>query len=194
MTPISRTPSVHEVLIWITARNRSTGALETAGFWTGGEDLEFFVEGQTRAYFGVGHVLQVSPIKARAGQVVQSQELRLSGTSPEVEAVMRGYDPRLAPIEIHAARFDHETGGLVAIDRWFKGTIDKAPRKIPAKNESGSEWTLSLVSGIRAMTRPLTHKRSHASQRARLLPDGRPDAFFRYADVAGRVERSWGAE
>lgn len=192
LAPIPRGPSAHDILIWITARNRDTGNPETAGFWTGLEDRGFTVDGQVRPYFGAGHVLQVPPIVTRAGQFIQTQELQLAGTSPEVEEVLRAYDPRLAPIEIHVARFNPETGDLIAIDRWFRGTVDKAPRKIPAKNQSGSAWSLTLVSGMRAMTRPLTHKRSNASQEVRTLPDGRSDRFFRYADVAGRVVRNWG--
>jgi hypothetical protein len=130
----------------------------------------------------------------RSGGYVQFQELQLSGTSPEVEAVIRGYDVRLAPIQIHVARFDHGSGALAGIDRAFKGNVDGAPRRIAAKNDSGSAWSLSLASGMRRLTRPLTLKRSDASQRVRTLPDSRPDRFFRWSDVAGRVERYWGVE
>lgn len=191
---IPRASTVHRMLVWISARNRSTDATETAGFWTGGEDRAFTVEGASRSYFGVGHVLEVPPIKTRAGLIVQMQELQLAGNSPEVEAVMRGYDPRLAPIEIHVARFDPDTGALLGIDRAFRGVLDKAPRQIPAKGQSGEAWSLSLASGMRSLTRSLTIKRSDASQRARALPSGGEDRFFRYADVAGRVERYWGME
>lgn len=191
---ITRGATVHHQLIWITAKNRATGLLETAGFWTGGEDRTFTVEGQQRTYFGVGHVVQVPPVVARVGAVVQSQEIQLAGTSPEVEAVMRGYDPRLGPVDKHTARFDPETMQLLGIDRVFRGQIDKAPRRIPAKNQSGAAWSISVVSGIRALTRPLNINRSDASQQARTLPGGGPDRFFRWADVAGNVERFWGQE
>lgn len=193
VSQIARGDTCHHVLVWITARNRSTGLDETAGFWTGGEDATFTVAGQARLYYGVGHVLEVPPIKSRPG-VIQMQELRLSATSPEVEAVMRGYDPRLAPVEIHVARLNTETGALLGIDRAFRGFIDRAPRQIPAKNQSGSAWTISLVSGMRSLTRRLTIKRSDASQRVRKLPGGADDRFFRWADVAGKVERYWGME
>lgn len=194
ISTIPRGDTLHQALVWISARNRATGAVETAGFWTGGEDLAFTVEGQVRPYFGIGQVVRVPPILSRVGGVVQMQELVLSGNSPEVEAALRGYDPQLAPVEIHVARFNPLTGALLGIDRVFRGTVDKAPRQIPAKGGEGTEWTLSLASGMRALTRTLTTKRADASQRVRRLPDGREDRFFRFADVAGSVERFWGMD
>jgi hypothetical protein len=193
-SPITRGATQHHVLVWIVAKNRVTGLPEAAGMWTGGEDRTFSVESAARVYYGVGHLMEVPPIVTRAGAVVQSQELRFSATSPEVEAQMRGYDARLAPVEIHVVRMNPETGETLGIDRVFRGQIDKAPRRIPAKNETGAEWPISLVSGMRSLTRPLNTRRSDASQRARLLPGGGEDRFFRWADVAGSVERFWGTE
>lgn len=189
---IARGDTHHHALIWISARNRLTDGVETAGFWTGGEDRAFTVEGEARSYFGIGHVLDVPPILSSEGGVVQMQQLRLSANSPEIEAALRGYDVRQAPIDIHVARFDPATGALAGIDRAFRGFVDKAPRTIPAKNGDGSEWALDLASSMRSLTRALTVMRSDASQRVRLLPDGRPDRFFRHATVAGSVERFWG--
>jgi hypothetical protein len=189
---ITRGPMMHRVLIWVSGKNRVTGATETAGFWTGGEDRAFTIDGQVRTYAGVGHVIGVPVIASRAGGLVQSQELTLSGTSPEVEMAMRMYDPRLAPVELHVARFNPETGALVGIDRVFKGTVDKAPKRTPGKGQGGASWTVTIVSGARALTRSLTLTRSDASQRAVALPGGGADRFFRHADVAGAVERRWG--
>ena len=191
---ITRGATAHHVLVWITARNRTTDATETAGFWTGGEDVTFTIDAEQRLYYGVGHFLQVPSIVARAGGIIQYQEINLAGTSSEVEAVMRGHDPRLMPVEMHVARFNPDGTGLIGVDRVFKGTVDKAPRQIPAKNQSGSAWTISVASGMRSLTRPLTLKRSDASQRQRTIPGGGEDRFFRYADVAGTVERYWGTD
>lgn len=191
---ITRGPTVHHQLVWITAKNRTTGLPETVGFWTGGEDRAFTIGGQARSYFGVGHIIQVPPILARAGSVIQSQEVKLSATSPEIEAALRGYDPRFAPIEIHTARFNPETMALLGIDRVFKGEINKAPRRTPAKNQTGAEWTLTIVSRARSLTKTLNLKKSDASQRARLRTNNEPDGWFKYADQAGQVERFWGME
>lgn len=191
---IPRGPVLHHVLIWITAKNRATGLPETAGFWTGGEDRSFTFGGSSRSYFGVGQVVDVPAILSRPGAIVQSQRLVLTANTPEVEAALSLYDARLAAIEIDVARFDPETMALLGIDPAFRGQVDSAPRATPAKGSSGSEWTLTLVSGMRELTRPLIATRSDASQRARLLPDGRADRFFRYADLSGSVEGFWGTE
>lgn len=193
-TQIPRGPVAHQILVWLRAKNRTTGGTEAVGFWTGPEDRGFTVEGVGRSYFGIGHVLQVPPIVTTSGITVQMQEIVLAATSPEVEAVIRGHDIRHAPVEIHVARFAPDTGVVLGVDRAFKGYVDTAPRKIPAKNETGSEWRIRVASAMRSLTRPLTLKRTDAAQRERVLPDDRPDRFFRYAVVAGRVERAWGAE
>lgn len=189
ISAIARGPVAHDVLVWITGKNRTTGADETMGLWTGPEDRSFTVGGVARTYRGVGQIIEVPPIKSRAGLTVQMHTLRLSATSPEVEAAMRLYDPRLGPVEIHVARFEPTTGALLGIDRAYRGRIDKAPINTPAKGKQGGGVALSVASAARSLTRPLTLKKSDASQRRRS-----DDRFFRHADVAGRVERWWGTD
>lgn len=190
---ITRGDTLHHALVWISARNRTTGEVETAGFWTGGEDRSFNIGGADRLYHGIGQVLQVPPMVSRVGAFVQAQEIILSANSPEIEAALRGYDPRLAPVEIHVARFDPLTHALLGIDRAMRGIVDGTPRTKPAKGQAGAQWVLKLVSaGMRALTRPLIRYRSDAAQSRMILPDGRPDRFYRHADVAGAVERFWG--
>jgi hypothetical protein len=191
---IARGPVHHHLLVWIVAKNRATGAPEAAGFWTGSEDRAFTIAGVARSYFGVGHVIDVPPIVSRPGGIVQSQRLVLSANSPAIEAALALYDARLAPVEIDVARFDPATMALLGIDPAFRGQIDGAPRTTPAKGGTGAEWTITLVSGMRDLTRALIATRSDASQRSRLLPGGAPDRFFRHADLGGAVEGFWGTE
>jgi hypothetical protein len=41
--------------MWVQARNRSTGATETMGLWTGEEDRDFSIEGgRTKPLRGIG--------------------------------------------------------------------------------------------------------------------------------------------
>lgn len=189
---VTERDTAHRILVWIEAKNRDTGGVEAAGFWTGVEDLQFSVEGELRDYRGVAGLIGMRPVTSRPG-LVQEQELVFAGNSAEVEAVLRGYEPRLAPIQVHVARFDTGTGALIAVDRWVKGVIAGAPRSIPAQNQPGSQWSLRIAPRLRAMTRPLPTRRSDASQRRRLLPDGvTPDAFFKFADIVEQVDRSWG--
>ena len=186
---ISRGAVSHDILIWIKARDRSTGLPETMGLWTGSENLSFTIDGEVRTYQGAGQLLNIPPIKSRIGLTVQMQTVGLAAVSPEVETAIRLYDSRLAPVEIHVARFDPETNALLGVDRVYKGSIDKAPITTPAKNGNNGGVSLSLASGARALTRRLTTKRSDESQRRRS-----DDRFFRFADVAGKVERFWGTQ
>lgn len=191
---IARGPVLHHVLIWVVAKNRSTGLAEAAGFWTGAEDRSFTVGGVPRVYTGAGGVIKLPPILSRPGAIVQRQTITLSANSPEVAAALDLYDARLAPVEIDVARFDPATKALIGIDTAYRGRIDGAPRSTPAKGQAGAEWTITIVSGMRDLTRALVSTRSDASQRVRLLPDTRPDRFFRHADLGGAVEGFWGTE
>lgn len=184
---IARGPVSHDVLIWIVARNRDTGLAEALGLWTGRETRSFTVEGSARSYFGAGQVLDVPVIRARAGVTVQMHGIKLAALSPEVETAVRLYDVRLAPVDIHVARFDPDSDALLGIDRVYRGVVDKAPIVIPAKSGSNGGVELSLASASRSLTRSLTNKRSDASQQKR-----GGDRYFRWADVAGKVERFWG--
>lgn len=189
---IPRGPAAHHVLVWTVGTNRSTGAPEAVGFWTGLEPVTFTVEGEARLYHGAGAVLQIPEIIARPGGVVQSIELGLSANAQIVNAALRGYDPRLADIQIHTARFDPQSRALLGIDRAFVGFIDGTSRRRPPKGEAGAGWTVRAVSGARLLTKPQNGKRSDATQRRRLLPNGQPCRWFQYADVAGLIPRLWG--
>jgi len=185
----SRGGLVVRVLVWIVARNRTTGAQEAAGFWNGEEDRGFTIDGAQRVYTGAGGLLSVDPIVMRAGLSVQMQRLSLSGVSEAVEDVVRGYDVRLAPIEIHRALYHPETGALIdAPHRVFKGTVDEIELRTPEAGGTATV-TVSAASSLRALTRGLALKKSHESQQLR-----QGDQFRRYADVSGRVTVWWGEE
>lgn len=178
--------SVH-VLVWISARNRSTGATETLGLWTGDEDRSFVIGGASRSYLGAGGILGLEPLMMQTGLVVQMQELRLSFVTPEVQSLILTYDAAFAPVQIHRAFFDTTTGALVAEPRRvWSGYVDRAPLPTP---EIGGEAALAvqMTSAARALTRPLTLTKSDAVQKAR-----GGDGFRRYQDVSGKVTVVWG--
>lgn len=184
----SRAPLRAHVLIWISARDRSTGSLQTMGLWTGDDHAEFVISGQTRTYFGAGSLIGVDPLKFGTGLQVRTQRLRLAGVTPENALWIRGYDPRHAPVEMHRVLFDPETD--LAIDAphlVLKGYIDKIMLPTPKKGEAGS-IEVQIATAARALTKPLSLKRSNASLRGR-SPD---DAFRKYAVLADKVETSWG--
>ena len=45
------------LLVWIIARNRTTGAPEPVGFWNGADDQVITVGGVDRTYHGAGGLL-----------------------------------------------------------------------------------------------------------------------------------------
>lgn len=184
----ARGPIHAHALIWIEARNRATGAPETIGFWTGDDHAVFVIDGQARSYYGAGTTLGIDPIRRVTGLQVRTQRATLSGISPETQLALRGYDARHAQVEIHRAIFDPLTLQLAdQPHRMFRGYIDKLKIVTPPKGETGKA-EVELASAARALTTPLSRKRSDASLRQR-SPN---DAFRQYASQADVVETSWG--
>ncbi|PKP67336.1 MAG: hypothetical protein CVT86_01935, partial [Alphaproteobacteria bacterium HGW-Alphaproteobacteria-8] len=99
----------------------------------------------------------------------------------------RGYDARLAPVEIHRAFFAPASGELIeAPHRVFKGWIDAISLPTPEVGGQGAV-EVTLASSARALTRPLALKKSDESQRRRS-----DDRLRRYTDISGSVDVYWG--
>ena len=108
--------------------------------------------------------------------------------TPEVALLLRGYDGRLAPAEVHRALLSPETGQPVAAPiRVFRGWVDEVTLRTGAVGGAG-EATVTLASAARGLTRALTLTRSEAEMRRRTPGD----AFRRYTDIAGEVGVWWG--
>lgn len=175
-------------LLWIEAKNRNTGGVEAIGFWTGDDDRVFTIGGVARTYLACGNALEVPPIVQRAGYVVQTQRVSLTGISPEAVTALRVYDARFAPVEIRRAVFDPQTLDLVAEPHvMFLGSIDEVSLPTPAKGGS-SRADLSLVSSARSGTQTLALRRSDEALRVRAPADG----FRRYIAVSNAVPVWWG--
>jgi hypothetical protein len=175
------------VLLWIAARDRATGDLAPRGLWNGSYDRSFTIGGEERVYIGAGGLLALDPIVFRIGLGVSMQRAVLSGVDPAVADIIRGFDVRLAPVEIHRALFWPESGFLVEEPaRRFKGHVDNLRIITP---ELGGEATveMAMASQSRTLTRTLAHKKSDESQRLRS-----GDRFRRYADVSDVVSVFWG--
>lgn len=186
----ARGPILAHVLMWVTARNRSTGADETIGFWTGVDHQVFTIDGVARTYYAAGSMLTVDPLKWRAGLQVRTQRVTLSQVAAEVQQLIRGYDPRHAAVEIHRALFDPVTEVLVDTPHlMLRGFIDKVSLTTPAKGGSG-DVTVEIASAARALTRPLNRYRSNASLTARAPTD----TFRKYASTTDKIEVLWGKD
>lgn len=178
---------VSRLLVWVTARNRTSGDAETMGLWGGDDHQEFIIDGQPRLYYGAGSLVDVPPMVFEAGLVVRSHRASLSALTPEVQLLLRGYETRLAPVEIHRALFWPEDRQLVAAPhRVFSGWIDALSIKTPASNGT-ARAEVTLVSAARALTIGLPLKKSNEVQKLR-----GGDGLRKYIAISGSIETAWG--
>lgn len=178
----ARRPTIARQLIWVEARDRVTGATEALGLWTGEYTAQFNIDGELRTYFAGGSMLELPEISGQIGLDVRTYTVTLSALTPEVQQMMRGYDARLAPCEMHRVVFDPDapTTILGEPQRTFKGWIDGAPFNETQNGDYVVEAT--LASNSRALTVPLQLRRSDESYRLRS-----GDRIARYASVAGSI-------
>lgn len=183
----ARTGVVCRSLLWITARDRSTGAAAAIGLWNGDDHQVFSIDSQGRTYYGAGNLIAIDDIVGDVGLTVKTLTVKLAALTPEVRQAVRNYDARFAKVEIHRAEFDTDTGYLIEEpERRFKGWIDGV--SWPTAPVGGTaDCTLTLVSAARALTRTLAAKFSDASQQL-VNPS---DRFFQYADI-GAGDVWWG--
>lgn len=184
----ARADVVAKALLWFSARNRTTNAIQTFGLWTGDDDQIFNIGGDVRTYYGAGHIIGLDPIGMSVGLVVRSQRVRLVSFSAQAQQMVLEYDLGLAPVEIHRAFLDTSSGALIDEPRRvWKGFVDRAPLPTaPIDGEAPAEFT--LVSAARALTKGLTLTHSDKVQRQR-----GGDRFLRYATISGVVRSPWGA-
>ena len=179
---------IGHVLVWLQAKSRSSGAVETIGFWTGPDHAEFTIRGQLRTYYGAGSFLKMDPLRRQAGLKVRTQRIQFSQISPEVMIAIRGYEPRHAPVEVHRALYDPETEALIDEPHMIlRGYVDKISLPTPPKGERGSA-SIEVATAGRALTKPVSRYRSDASLRARASGDG----FRKYASLSDIAETKWG--
>lgn len=180
---------VARVLIWITARDRVTGAPDSIGLWTGDDQQVFSIGGVDRIYHGAGAVLSVPPMVYRAGLDVRMHSIALSPLAAPVVQAVRAYEPRLAPVEMHRALFDPASMQLVAEPhRIFRGWVDELKISTPEKGGEASV-SISLASAARALTRAVPQMKSDATQQLRS-----GDRFRRWIAISGAVDVAWGEE
>lgn len=175
------------ILVWIVARDRVTGAPAPIGFWNGADHETITVEGQPRAYFGAATLLGIDSLVYGSGLEVRNASLSLAAISPEVEQAVRGYDTRLAAIEVHRILWDAVLNTMQGPPHLIlRGQIDAAPISTPAEGGSGG-ITVSVTSSARSFTRTLALRRDDESQRRR-----NDDRIRRYATLSGVIPVKWG--
>lgn len=177
---------IARTLLWITARNRATGLPESIGLWSGYDHQQFDIGG-LRDYYGAGNILGLDRITYGSGLEVRMHTFTLAAISPEVEQAVRGYDARLAPVEVHGVLYDPVTNQMVGTP-WMalRGWVDEVEIRTPAAGGEGG-IDLRVASSARALTRTLSLKRGDSSQQLRS-----GDRFRRYAEISGTSSVSWG--
>jgi hypothetical protein len=176
--------------LWIKARNRSNGAFETMGLWSGWDAINAEVLDPdtrlpvTRPYQAGGSIVGWPNIPLETGLVVRNVRIRLSQINEAVQSAIRGYDAKHAPVEMHQGFCDpHTMLPVSAAIPVFIGRVNGAPFTTPAVGDEGG-IELVGVSDTRELTRLNPLKRSDEMQRRRVV-GGVPDRFRRYSDVAG---------
>ena len=184
---MSRAGIIARQLVWTTVRNRATGDPVSFGLWNGDDHETITIGGEARAYYGAGTILEVPDIIYEVGFSVRSHNLTLSPIAGEVKTILRTYDARFAPVEIHRALYNPATRQLVSEPhRVFKGWMN-APRISRSAVPGQAKATIALVSNARVLTRKLARKKSDESQKLR-----GGDRFRRHADVSNNVTTYWG--
>lgn len=191
----SRSGIIRRNFVWITAKNRTSGAEETMGLWNGDHDITInVISGITglstaRDYVGCGPLLGIGPIPLVSDLTVRTVTVSLSPIDAAVEQAIRGYDPRQGKIEIHRGFYSLDNQIIVAppIPR-FVGRINKSPINTPAAGGEGS-IEIECVSDSRELTRINPAKKSDETQKLRS-----GDRFRKYTTVAGEVSIFWGMD
>jgi len=182
-------------LVWITAKDRETGAKHSIGFWDDvGTVTHSVVDALTgvavaRTFIGAGSLMHVEDIAASADLSIKAVRIELSGIDANVADTVRGYESRLAPIQIYRTILNPATGAAYASARArFVGIVDTLEIKDPKPGERGGV-TLQAVSQLRELARANPDMTSHDSQKRRLSTD----AFYQFANDVVKWRIMWGA-
>jgi len=182
--------------LWIVARNRTTGAPETVGFWSDVGNVSSEVispdsgQVETRAFYGSGTLIAASDIPLVVGLTVQTVTIDLSQLDELVAQAVRLYDLRQAKVEIYRGLFNPDTRQMVGpAECRFAGFVDGAPIDTPEEGGVGSV-KLECRSHTQEMVRSNPDTRSDASQRLRQADDN----FYQDTATVSEWELWWGSE
>ncbi|MGB1388677.1 MAG: hypothetical protein ACPG61_07295 [Paracoccaceae bacterium] len=173
-------------LLWVEARDRTTGDPEPLGLWSGEDHAEFDIGGDTRTYFGALDGLQCDDIQYQAGTVIQSMGMRVPMDLPETIQLFRVSETRLAPCEVHWALFDTINNTLADVTRVFKGRIDGAPITTPGDGKRAMA-SIMIASSLRGGTKMAGARKSNSMQLLR----GSGDIGRRYGDLGRVANDEW---
>lgn len=175
---------------WFRAKNRTTGADETMGLWSGDDDIAINVQtpegGLTsRTYIG-GCNLSFDSIPSVANLTDEPINISMSQIADATQQLVRGYDLRLAYCELHAATFNGGAFSSAPQLEWI-GIVDQAPISTPAAGGEGN-ISLTIRSEIMSQLTSINPAKSSDSHQKRRQAG---DAFSRYAGVVKAMQTQW---
>ena len=158
---------------WFTAKALDTGAPVTLGLWNGDEDINISVISgvtglpEARTYYGASNVA-IGEIPRTSDLTIQTVTVKISQIATAAQQLVRGYDLRLAPVEIHDMAFDTVSRQPVsAPEIAFLGLVNDAPIRTPSVGQDG-DITISCVSAaISMLERSNPVKSSYEGQKRR---------------------------
>ena len=158
-------------------------------WWTGPYDAAFNLDGVSRTFVGSRGLLSVdlAPMVYGLGFGVNTWQFGVGIADEDTDAEIRGYDYRLAPVEVYRGIFDGLTNTLVETPhRMLKGRAQSAPI---VESEDGSVKCMFTVSTAAIdLTRNMPDKMGDAFLRTRAPTD----SFFQYTAVSGTFPQKWG--
>lgn len=180
-------------LVWLSAKDRNTGVVNSLGFWDDVGTTQVQVTDAftglpvLRTFVGAASLLQIDDITMTSDLSVQEVAVRLSSIDATVAQAVRGYDARLAPIQIYRLILNPASGVAAAPGRArFVGVVDTLEITDPAEGNEGSV-TLNCVNQLRELTRSNPDMASDESQKLRSS-----DRFYQYSNDVTRWQVSWG--
>jgi hypothetical protein len=179
--------------VWIKGKSFDTGVTNPIGLWTGDDDINITVVSgitglpEARTYYG-GLNLQVSPIARTADLTIQTVTITIGQIAAVAQQLVRGYDLRLAPVEIHDMAFDTVTRQpSAAPEIAFLGITDGAPIKTPAVGQDGNVEISAISAAIAMLERTNPAKSSYEGQKRRS-----GDEFGLYSSTVANWQIPWG--
>ncbi len=169
------------------------GAPVSFGFWTGDDDADFVVvDGETgapvtRTYYGAVNMV-IDNIPRVSDMSIQTIEIQVSQIATATELLVRGYDVRLAKVEIHEMAMSNSSRLPVSEPEVvFLGQIDGAPIETPGIGEDGAITFAINSDAMSMLARVNPRKSSDQSQRRRS-----DDRFGQYSGSVRSWKIKWG--
>lgn len=181
---------------WIIAKDGSNNPV-TAGYWNDRNQITVdLVSGQdgntvTRTYNGTGKLIVADDIPLTSDLSIRTVNVTLSQLNAAIDTLVRGYNLRLAKVEIHRLLFNPDTRAVsteVQQPR-LTGFVDGVTITTPKVGTAGS-INLKVISHTQELTRNSSDKRSDSAQHRRLSTDD----FYKYAGQMPDRVIFWGQE